>query len=434
MQNPLHNPRYAAVLACVCVIERGMSLPKALLETSITLTAENKALCQELAYGILRYYYRYQVILRLFLNKPIKDLQIELIIMSGLYQLSELRIPSHAAIFETVNLVKLSQKTWAVKLVNAVLRRWQREGDRYESDHLDYRYAMPPWLLGKIKKAWPTQWETILEAANQKPFFEVRVNTQKTTRQAYEQGLIERGIGVDQTICSLTGIRLLKPIQVNEMPYFDEGLVSVQAIGAQWAAILLDVEEGQSILDACAAPGGKTIHLLEQANQLDLIAMDIDESRLEKVRENLMRTGYQARLMVGDVTNLPKDISDKKFDRILFDAPCSATGVIARHPDIKHLRRPDDFAALHATQLLGLKNLYRLLSLNGILLYSTCSIIPAENDGIIAEFLAQEPSAKIMDIDQAFGEKTRFGRQILPNHSGIDGFYYAKLIKNSLTP
>lgn len=424
-----NNPRLAAVMACHLVLTKGQSLPHALIETMQALTPANKSLCQEIAYGVLRYYFRYEIVLSTWLKKPIKDTLVALIIMSGFYQLSELRTPSHAAIYETVNLIKQVKKPWAVKLANALLRRWQKEFATFSFSQDAFLYAMPAWLMQKIKQTWPLHWEIILSNSNQKPPFELRINLKKITQERYLALLEAQALEYEIIPALPSAIRLKKPMNVAELPGFSEGLVSVQAAGAQWAAYLLDIKENASVLDACAAPGGKTIHLLEQANHIQVTALDIDETRLLRVQENLKRTGYSALLQVADVTALSQDAFPKHYDRILLDAPCSATGVIARHPDIKHLRLAQDIVSLAKTQMKALSTLWQFLKPGGILLYATCSILKEENDDVIEKFLKLTKEARVVDIEAPIGEKTAFGRQLLPNKTSVDGFYYAKLVK-----
>lgn len=428
------NPRINAIKAVQAVLEQGMSLPVALLSVKNTLNPKDKAFCQALSYGMLRFYHRYQYLLNQWMSKPINDSLIELLLISGLYQLEFMRVPPHAVVNETVNLCKKLKKLWAAKLVNAILRRWQREVESLPSNDVTYRYSHPHWLVQRIKKAWPDYWEMILSANNEKPAMQLRVNSAKITRTQYLEQLTEQTIEATIDKALPDALVLTQAVDVKQLPQFFAGFVSVQAIGAQWAAELLNVSDGMTVLDACAAPGGKTTHILTLAPQAKVTAIDIEKDRLAKVSENLERVGVTAHLIAADVAALATWHQGEQYDRILLDAPCSATGVIVRHPDIKCLRRDSDIAALAATQLQLLKTLWPLVRPGGLLLYSTCSILPEENEAVITAFLSQVDDVKIEPIEIPGGVTTLHGCQLLPGVSGVDGFYYAKLrkVSNSL--
>ena len=415
------NPRAAAVNACLLVLEQGRALPTALVQVSEALKPSDRPYCQELAYGILRFYLRYQAIAKAWTDKPIKDITVLLIIASGFYQLEYMRTAKHAAINETVQLTKTLKKKWATKLVNALLRRWQRECENLCDASDLIKFAFPQWLLVEVKKAWPQQWQEILIQSNTKPAFELRINLNEVSKQAYCQQLAEKKLSYTENAFQACGITLDNAMNVHDIPGFNQGIVSIQAHGAQWAAPLLEVSDNMRVLDACAAPGGKTIHILELAPNAEVIAVDIDSERLNRVKENLQRTRKKAETIIADITCSP--FESEHFDRILLDAPCSATGVIARHPDIKHLRRPADIKQLHQTQTQAIVHAWSLLKPNGILVYATCSILPDENDAIISHFLEHHSDAQLMDITLGMGVKTAFGWQLLPSHQSTDGFY-----------
>ena len=423
-----NNPRLCAVKACSLVVSEGMSLPSALSQSTPELSSIDKGFCQELAFGMLRFYHQYQTLLSQWLDKPIKDIDVELIIISGLYQLEHMRTPNHAATNETVKLAKKFKKNWAMKLINALLRRWIRESEASQGVEptLPGHSSHPKWLEDKIKKSWPDYADTILQANNQKPPFQLRINANKISRDDYIKLLSEKEIAnqVNEHISS--ALQLDKATDVNQLPGFYQGLVSVQSYAAQWAGYLLDVANGMTILDTCAAPGGKTMHILELAPKAKVTAMDIEEDRLAKVQENLTRIKAKAKLLVGDVTDF---IDENQYDRILLDAPCSATGVISRHPDIKLLRRASDIKTLTEIQASAINHIWDMLKPDGILLYATCSVLPEENDQIISDFVGSHADAQLIKIDKPIGIATQYGRQLLPGVHGADGFYYAKMKK-----
>jgi len=429
------NPRLTAVKACDLVVSKGLSLPQALQQVSHDLSTDDKAFCQELAYGMLRFYHGYKTLLSSWLDKPIKDSEVELIIISGFYQLAHMRTPDHAATNETVKLAKKLKKIWAVKLINALLRRFllikqnnpvcpEEQQSCVSKDNGTFSH--PQWLYQKIKKAWPTYADNVLEANNQKPSFQLRINLNKINREDYLKKLNNANIHYQIHENLPSAIQLDKAIEVKQLPGFFEGFISVQSYAAQWAGYLLEAKNHMDILDACAAPGGKTMHILELAPDAHVSAMDIDQDRLQRVKENLQRISAKADLIVGDVTNF---VTNKQYDRILLDAPCSATGVISRHPDIKLLRRESDIKTLSAVQTQAINHVWSLLKPEGILLYATCSILPDENDAVIQSFLKNNQDAQLMNIEEPIGVATEYGRQLLPGIHGTDGFYYAKFKK-----
>ncbi|MCE2028093.1 16S rRNA (cytosine(967)-C(5))-methyltransferase RsmB [Sessilibacter corallicola] len=409
-----------------------------------------KPLLQELCFGTLRWYPRIKQIYLQLMAKPLKakDGDIEALVFLGLYQLGYMRIPEHAAISETVDAVKKLKKHWAVKLVNAVLRRYQREKDTLNAAALESdqgRLAHPNWLIKAINKHWPDQADAIFEANNAHPPFTLRVNTAKTTREAYLSELEAAGVSATATPFSSDGMLLAEAAPVLSLPKFTEGFSSVQDEAAQLAAHLLNLKPGQSVLDTCSAPGGKTGHILEKADDLALVSMDISNSRLVRVEENLNRIGfgfcYQEKISQLDSSNVqlvagdavtPEQWCDEgvQFDRILLDAPCSATGVIRRHPDIKQLRVANQIDALADLQLAILNALWSKLKPGGRLVYATCSIFPVENTDNIARFLESTDDATEIELDVDWGIAQPHGRQLLPRNAGHDGFYYAVLSKS----
>lgn len=422
-------------LAAAKVISRvasGESLSQVLPEYQEGLRQKDQPLLAELSYGTLRYYFRLDNWLSALMDKPLKSKEqtIHSLILVGLYQLFYTRIPAHAAIGETVQVTRMMGKAWARGLVNGVLRSAQRQEDALNalSDSNDICLtAHPQWLIGKIRKAWPDHWQAIARANNQSPPMTLRVNEQHLKRDRYLKKLLDNCIQASSSLLSPQAITLTRALPVEHLPGFSEGMVSVQDESAQLSGNLLPIKEGDKVLDACCAPGGKTCQLLEMFPGIELDALDIDEKRLTRVQENLDRIGLKARLLTGDSTQPDQWWHGQSYDHILLDAPCSATGVIRRHPDIKLLRKPEDIDALAELQGKILNTLWSLLKPGGTLLYATCSIMPAENSKQIAVFLERQVDAALQPLPGEWGLDTGFGRQILPG-SG-DGFFYSLLKK-----
>jgi 16S rRNA (cytosine967-C5)-methyltransferase len=436
------NSRLVIVKVLLQVTQHGRNLPDAIANFANNMEENDRSLIQAMSYGVIRLYPRLQFIANQLISKPLKtkDQDVMLLILSGLYQLMEMRIPDHAAVSETVKITTLLKKPWAKNLVNAVLRNYQRQAETLNQKIKNNdvaQFAHPQWWLDRIKKNWSKDkcWQQILNANNQNPPMTLRLNTGHIKREDYLQLLAQHEIDATEAKYSADAIYLKKPVAVNLLPLFAEGKVSVQDEAAQLAAILLNPQKGERILDACAAPGGKTIHLLEREQDIDLLALDIDENRLQKIQENLDRTQLKAKLLAANAFN-PKDWWDQKpFDRILLDAPCSASGVIRRHPDIKLLRKQNDIAKLVQDQAQILNALWPLLRPKGMLLYATCSVLKEENSIQIQHFLQQHTDAEIQVIHSDWGLEQREGKQILPGENGIDGkngmdgFFYALIQK-----
>jgi 16S rRNA (cytosine967-C5)-methyltransferase len=405
----------------------------------------DRGFTQDLAFGTARWQPRLSALAAKLLQKPFKaaDADVEALLLVGLYQLLYTRVPAHAAIGETVGCAEKLKKPWAKALLNAVLRRAQRESEALLSE-LEHdpvvRTAHPRWLQKSLKAFWPEQWEAICAANNAHPPMILRVNRRHHSRDAYLTLLSDAGVAGKACVYSQDGIVLDEPGDVRNLPGFAEGWISVQDEAAQLAADLLDLAPGQRVLDACCAPGGKTCHIMEVEPELaGVVAVDLEAKRLVRVQENLERLGLSAELIAADGRDTAKWWDGKPFQRILLDAPCSATGVIRRHPDIKLTRQPDDIAALAVLQGELLDALWPTLDVGGILLYATCSTLPTENTEVIEAFLARTPGARELDIagqltqqgerQPAAGLKQPHGRQLLAQEGGHDGFYYAKLIK-----
>jgi len=429
------NPRLAAAKALAAVLSGKASLNSSLPTQLDKVEVRDRGLTQDLAFGTARWQPRLSALAAKLLQKPFKaaDADVEALLLIGLYQLLYTRVPAHAAIGETVGCADKLKKPWAKALLNAVLRRAQRESEALlaELEHDPVvRTAHPRWLQKSLKAFWPEQWEAICAANNAHPPMILRVNRRHHSRDAYLQLLTDAGINATPCVYSVDGIVLEAATDVRSLPGFAEGWISVQDEAAQLAADLLDLAPGQRVLDACCAPGGKTCHILEVEKDLaGVVAVDLEAKRLVRVRENLARLGLSAELIAADGRDTATWWDGKPFQRILLDAPCSATGVIRRHPDIKLTRQPDDIAALAGLQGELLDALWPTLEVGGILLYATCSTLPTENTEVIEAFLARTSGARELDLATAAGIKQPHGRQLLAQEGGHDGFYYAKLIK-----
>ncbi len=436
--------RARAAEAVDAVVSKGRSLDAALSASETNINPSERGLLRALCYGTLRAHWRIRAQLSTLLDRPLKarDAVIESLLAIGIYQLTDTRIPDHAAVSMTVEASRILRRPKYASLINAVLRNYLRKNlQSAEPPDDEARYSHPAWLLERLQKDWPDQWPDIVEAGNSQAPMWLRVNSTKSSRDEYLTGLEaddrsepekrsnEVVIGLDQAV------KLAEPRPVGELPGFADGQVSVQDAAAQLAAPWLLKDGGNRILDACAAPGGKTGHLLELAGpEADLTAIDLDEDRLGKVRGNLQRLGARATVVAADASN-PKEWWDGiPFDRILLDTPCSGTGVIRRHPDIKLLRRARDIEALAQTQQALLQALWPLLEPEGRLLYVSCSVLAEENDAVIERFMDTHPDAREDDallnnnIRDLMQRKTR-GYQILPGSRDMDGFYFACLTK-----
>ncbi|MDP9521289.1 16S rRNA (cytosine(967)-C(5))-methyltransferase RsmB [Pseudomonas putida] len=429
------NPRLAAARALAAVLSGKASLNSSLPAQLDKVDERDRGLTQDLAFGTARWQPRLDLLAAQLLQKPFKaaDADVQALLLVGLYQLFYTRIPAHAAIGETVGCADKLKKPWAKGLLNAVLRRAQREGEELlagmERDPV-VRTAHPRWLQKALKAFWPEQWEAICAANNAHPPMILRVNRRHHSRDAYLALLAEAGIAASACQYSRDGIVLAEACDVRGLPGFAEGWVSVQDEAAQLSADLLELAPGQRVLDACCAPGGKTCHLLEaEAGLAQMVAIDLEAKRLTRVRENLDRLQLDAELIACDARDTASWWDGKPFQRILLDAPCSATGVIRRHPDIKLTRQADDIPALATLQGELLDALWPTLEVGGMLLYATCSSLPTENTEVIGAFLARTPGARELDLATEAGLRQPHGRQLLAQEGGHDGFYYAKLIK-----
>jgi 16S rRNA (cytosine967-C5)-methyltransferase len=426
------NPRLLAVRALRQITENGQPLDAALNALG---DSRDRPWLQELLYGVLRHYYLLNAVVGQLLNKPLKDHDhdIHLLLLVGLYELAYMDTKAHAAVNETVAVTRVLKKNWASGLVNACLRRAQREHDQlYQQAENDdeARYDHPDWLIRKIRDRYPDSWQAILEANNQRPPMHIRVNSRQIARDDYLARLQAAGIAGETLERCADGIVLTRPVPVTQLPGFGEGQVSVQDGAAQLAAALLDLAPGQRILDACAAPGGKACHILEREPAIASLQMvENSAARAERIGQNLARLGLTGELHVADASAPDSWWDGVPYQRILLDAPCSATGVIRRHPDIKLHRTPEQIASAVQLQARILDALWPLLDSGGKLLYVTCSIMPEENELQLQKFLSRHDDASEVTLNLPWAQRRDPGHQILPGSSGLDGFYYGCIQK-----
>lgn len=431
---PLRSTRGIAASVIADLLCRKGSLTTLLPAAGMGLSPQDRSFLAELCYGTARFYHRLQALLNRMLARPLKarDSDIQALLLIGLYQLDYLRVPDHAAVSATVAATGEFHKPWAKGLVNGVLRRYQRSGENLRSTLEPAEAAShPDWLWQALRLQWPAWWQDIATANNTPPPMTLRVNALRTTTEEYQRSLAAAGIPATRCTFSPWGLQLATPCDVQDLPGFAEGLCSVQDEASQLAAPLLGPAAGQRLLDCCCAPGGKTGHLLELGGAgLHLDAVELDAQRLARVNSNLTRLALDANLIQADVMRVADWWNGEPYDAILLDAPCSATGVIRRHPDIKLLREHSDIARLASAQTTLLEAAWQCLRPGGHLIYSTCSVLSEENDGVIERFTRDRADARAEPLDVAWGLATSSGRQLLPVIGGHDGFYYARLHKS----
>jgi 16S rRNA (cytosine967-C5)-methyltransferase len=430
---PGADVRARAARAVDDVAEHGASLARVLPAACADIhDARDVALLKALVYGTVRGWLRLRRIVRLCVERqPRGKPALEALICVGIHQLAATRIPAHAAVASTVEAARTLHGDAVARLVNAVLRRYQRERDALEraaDEDEEARHAHPRWLLERLRTDWPRDVDAIVAAGNTEPPLWVRINPARTTREDYARRLrVELGLEAFESAHAPAALRVVPAVDAAALPGFADGLVSVQDAAAQLAAPLVDPRPGARILDACAAPGGKTAHLLETCPDARVTALDVDGERLERIGATLLRLGLGATLVQGDAGAPETWWDGESYDRILLDAPCTATGVIRRHPDIKLLRRAGDVATLAREQARLLDAVWPLLAPRGRLVYATCSLLEAENAGQIVTFLARTPDARPLPLACAWGRPAGAGRQILPGEDGMDGFHYSCL-------
>lgn len=430
------NPRI-----CAAKILNEVLFEKKSLAAAIKLSNKSQQinLTKELCFGVCRYYFQLKAILSQLMHKPIKakEAEIECLLLLGIYELLYLNTAKHAVVSDVVECTKLLKKDWASKLANAILRSFLRSQDDLMAackNDLTAEYNHPLWFIQKIQLAYPQDWQAILQANNQHAPMILRVNHLKVSTEKYLTLLNENDISAQVSDICPTAIILETASSVTHLPNFSDGFCSVQDVSAQLAASFLQLAPGLNVLDACAAPGGKTTHLLEAEPALaSVTALDHDKDRVKTIHENLTRLQLSANVITAEAENLDswwnKKLNKKMFDRILLDAPCSAAGVIRRHPDIKLLREVSDFKNLVATQRTLLQALWQTLKPNGLLLYATCSIFPEENSENIAWFLQNTVDAKLVPLPLQ-STHSSIGLQLFPGEYSGDGFYYCLLFKN----
>lgn len=423
-------PRVVAARVLDAVLHRGRSL-KAELSTALPALpdARDRALAEAICFAALRGLPRYDAALAAWLAKPPgrRDADLRALLIVGFAQLDPMRLPAHAAVAATVEAARGLGRHHQAGLVNAVLRRALREG----LPAGDARAAWPAWLRTRIEADWGADADAVfIESAREPPLW-LRVNRALATRDAYRGRLAEAGIdaAIDDTLPD--AVRLPESVAVTALPGFADGVVSVQDAAAQRVADAFALPGGARVLDACAAPGGKTAHLLERDASLRMTALDVDARRLDRMRDTLarLRIGVGVQLLAADATAPDGWWNGTPFDAVLIDAPCSATGIVRRQPDVLLHRRESDLAALLATQAHLLDALWPTLASGGVLVYTTCSVLSVENAAQIDAFLARTPDARAEPLDAAFGRAAGAGRQRLTGEAGHDGFFYARLRK-----
>lgn len=424
-----------ATVKIMLQLQSGGSLTRLLPTAQQQIAEGDRALLQAFCFGMARWSGKLSGIVDGLLTKPLKakDNDLYLLMQLGVYQLMYTRVAPHAAVDTTVSAVKKLGKPWAKGLVNAVLRNFQRREDALVAA-LDETATLshPAWLLNRFKTDWPDAWPEIVEQGNQQAPMILRVNQRQNSTDSYWQQLRAAGIAATKVEQLDSALRLDSAVPVQQLPGFDQGTVSVQDGAAQLAVHLLGNSDGLRLLDACAAPGGKTAHAIESGSWKEVVALDQDAGRLVRVQQTLKRLQLAdaCQLVCADASDTDEWWNGLAFDAILIDAPCSGTGVIRRHPDIKLLRRDQDIAALVSTQRKLLKALWEILAPGGRLVYATCSILKAENEQQIEWFLQQQADASELAIDIPYGIQHSAGSaQLLPGDNGFDGFFYAVLTK-----
>ena len=431
-----NSPRLAALHSLAQVLDKGINLADSDAAGSLP-DARDRALARHLGYGVIRWLNSLQWLSGQLISRPLKvrDQDISRLILIGLYELWQDGTAPHAAIHETAECARLLGKPWAVGLVNAVLRRFQREQQHWLAllDERPEKFAHPQWMLAKFQSDWPQHWREFVLANNHAAPLWMRINRSRPGHEDVPGMLLESGYNIDSHPLAADAIRVTPAAKVSAIPGFEQGRLSVQDPAAQLTADLMDLTAQHRVLDACAAPGGKTCHILERFPSIEMTAVELSKSRLLKVQENLERLGFEQAagltMVAGDAAK-PSDWWDgTAYDRILLDAPCTATGVIRRHPDIKWLRTSEQLEKVILVQEKLLNQLWPLLKPGGILVYATCSVLIDENRGQISRFLKHHDDAEMLAIDVSWGHNQGRGRQILPGEEEMDGFFYARLRK-----
>jgi 16S rRNA (cytosine967-C5)-methyltransferase len=440
MKTTAASARSLAAHAVARILREGVTLDAALKDALAAANPKLAPSVRSLSYGAVRGYYRHEAILGRLLSTPVRSLDflVRALLSVALYELEDERTPEYAVVDAAVQTAKATDAARAGGLINAVLRRYLRERKSLDADiarNPATRHASPVWLADRLRADWPVRWTQLLAAGDAQAPMWLRVNSQRATTDEYLEKLREAGIGARAEARVPQAVALDSPCDVHDLPGFAEGLVSVQDLGAQCVAFPLGLAAGQRVLDACAAPGGKTALIMEREPQLSkVVAVDIDPLRLARVRENLSRGNLRAELISGDAGAPASWWDGVPFDRVLLDAPCSALGVIRRHPDIRLRKSPSDIDKLPQIQARLLNSAWTMLAPGGRLVYATCTVTRSENRDLVAAFLRSTPDASSLPAEvwegwPNFGEADEFGRQILPGEAGADGFYYAAFTK-----
>ena len=428
------NPRLAAIQAISEVLDSNKNLAESEALSSVRDSRDN-ALARHLTYGVLRWLTALEWLAGELLSKPIKsrEHEIQRLVLIGIHQLWHDQTASHAAINETAECARTLGKPWAVGLINAVLRRFQREHEQLlkKLEQTEQRYAHQGWMLKEIQRDWPQDWQSIVEANNQQAPLWLRINRQKADDGKLRDNLKTAGFKVSDHSFASDAIMIEPAAPVIKIPGFEAGWLSVQDPAAQLARDLVAPKAGERILDACAAPGGKTAHLLETCAEIELTALDKYPQRIEQLESGLSRLGLKVQTVVADAVDTESWWKGQKFHKILLDAPCSATGVIRRHPEIKWLRSKDQVISVVQLQAELLAALWPLLEPGGILVYATCSVLKRENTQQVQKFLEQNSDASEEKPELEWGVATSHGRQIMPGEAQMDGFFYAVLRKSA---
>jgi 16S rRNA (cytosine967-C5)-methyltransferase len=422
--------RVAAARVLDAVLHRGRSLKAELAAQLPKLDdVRDRALVEAICFAVLRQPSRFESALKSWIPRPLgrRDDELRALLYAGFAQLDPLALPAHAAVAATVEAARSLGRAHQAGMVNALLRRAQREG----LPAGDPAAHWPRWLRTRLERDWPQDHARILESSAQTPPLWLRVNRLRQSRDTYLQRLLDAGIQAQSDATASDALRLESGIAVAQLPGFAEGEVSIQDVSAQRVADALALPSGARVLDACAAPGGKSAHLLERDPALRLIALDVDAARVQRVRDTFerLRVGANARVLAADAIRLEQWWDGTPLDAVLIDAPCSATGIVRRQPDVLMHRRESDLAPLLATQTQLLDALWKTLASGGVLLYATCSVLKAENETQVDAFLARTPDAHAEMLDDSFGHVSGSGRQRFPGEQGGDGFFYARLRK-----
>lgn len=426
---PSENVRVTASQIIHAVAVHDESLTTLMAKVSDSVSAKDRALLQEIVFGVCRWHSYLEDLHNGLLKRRLdrNNKLAESILKVGIYQLIYMRVPNHAAINETVAAAQELGLTPLKGMINAILRKLQQQN--IAPDESNDELSHPAWMRAKIRHNWPEMAEQIFHQNNLHPPMTLRVNPRQFSREDYLKLLQKHAIEAQPCRHAQQGITLSAPCPVTQLPEFESGAVSVQDEAAQLCCELLNLAPSLRLLDACAAPGGKTCAMLERQPDLQLTALDADRLRAARIQENLDRLKLTSNIVVAKAEDLNNWWDGQVYDRILLDAPCSATGVIRRHPDIKLLRKEGDILQLAELQLSLLQALWKTLTPGGTLLYATCSIFPQENSRIIERFIKQESSAMHDPIKADWGIPQLYGRQLLPQKHGHDGFFYARLTK-----